>query len=91
MYHTKSPLSKRQEGKVVSMVNIIYPHHEISRIMTAAVVNGQFRQNLLSNPREAVKKGFGEETFFLNRDESDQLASIRADSLEEFAIKIVFT
>jgi hypothetical protein len=73
------------------MVNIIYPHQEISRIMTAAVVNFHFRQNLLTNPREAIEKGFGEEFFILNQDESDQLASIQADSLEEFAIKIVYT
>jgi len=73
------------------MVNIIYPHHEVSRIMTAAVVNIQFRQNLLSNPREAIEKGFCEETFILNQDESEQLASIYANSLEEFATKIVYT
>jgi hypothetical protein len=73
------------------MVNIIYPHQEISRIMTAAIVNGHFRQNLLANPREAIEKGFGEEIFVLNQDESDQIANIQADSLEEFAIKIVYT
>jgi hypothetical protein len=73
------------------MVNIIYPHQEISRIMTAAIVNGHFRKNLLTNPRKAIEKGFGDEIFILNQDESDQLASIQADSLEEFAIKIVYT
>ncbi len=73
------------------MINFIYPHHEISRIMTAAVVNGQFRQDLLSNPRAAIEKGFCEETFLLNQDESDQIANIQANSLIEFATKIIFT
>jgi len=73
------------------MVNIIYPHQVVSRIMTAAVVNCRFRQNLLANPRETINNGFCEEIFILNQDESDQLANIHADSLEEFAIKIVYT
>lgn len=71
------------------MVNIIYPHHEISRIMTAAVVNIKFRQLLLNNPLLAVKMGYGDETFILEQAAADQLASIQATTLEEFAIKIV--
>ena len=72
------------------MVNDIYPHHEISRIMTAAVVNGHFRQILLNNPREAIAHGFCEEIFSLNEVESDLLATIQANSLEEFAIKVIY-
>jgi hypothetical protein len=73
------------------MVNLIYPHHEISRIMTAAVVNFRFRQALLTNPLNAVEQGYGEEIFILDRDASEQLAKIRANSLEEFATKIIFS
>ena len=73
------------------MVNLIYPHHEISRIMTAAVVNFSFRQALLTNPLDAIEKGYGEEIFFLDQGASEQLARIRANSLEEFATKIVYS
>jgi hypothetical protein len=73
------------------MVNLIYPHHEISRIMTAAVVNPQFRQSLLANPLRAIEAGFGDETFELAQDEAEHLARIRATSLAEFAAKIILT
>lgn len=73
------------------MVNIIYPHHEISRIMTAAVVNLNFRQNLLTNPLHAIENGFGDETFALEEDQEEQLANIHATSLEEFASKVIFS
>lgn len=72
------------------MVNAIYPHHEISRIMTAAVVSMRFRHDLLSNPRLAIQEGYGDEVFNLDQEQSDQIASIQARSLEEFATKIVY-
>ncbi len=72
------------------MVNMIYPHHEISRIMTAAVVNVKFRQDLLSNPMHAIAHGFGEETFILEQEQAEQLSKIQAKTLEEFATKIVY-
>jgi len=59
--------------------------------MTAAVVNYSFRRALLTNPLNAIEQGFGEEIFILDRDASEQLAKIRANSLEEFATKIVFS
>lgn len=71
------------------MVNIIYPHHEISRIITAAVVNLKFRQLLLNNPLLAVEMGYGDETFILEEEAAYRLGSIKAKTLEEFAIKIV--
>lgn len=73
------------------MVNVIYPHHEISRIMTAAVVSLTFRKDLLSNPLHAIEMGFGEETFILEQEQAERLANIHATSLEEFATKIVYT
>jgi hypothetical protein len=59
--------------------------------MTAAVVYFRFRQALLTNPLNAVEQGYGEEIFILDRDASEQLAKIRANSLEEFATKIIFS
>ncbi len=72
------------------MVNVIYPHHEISRIMTAAVVNVTFRQDLLRNPVSAIENGFGEETFILEQEQSERLSKIQAGTLEEFATKIIY-
>ena len=72
------------------MVNVIYPNHEISRIITAAVINFRFRQDLLRDPRHAVESGYGDETFSLEEKEIEHLFSIRAKSLEEFATKIIF-
>jgi hypothetical protein len=72
------------------MVNMIYPHHEISRIMTAAVVNLKFRRDLLTNPMNAIEHGFGEETFILEQEQADQLSKIQAKTLEEFATKIIY-
>lgn len=71
------------------MVNLIYPHHEISRIMTAAVVNQHFRQDLLADPRRAIENGYGEETFLLEESQTERLEKIRANSLEEFATQLI--
>jgi hypothetical protein len=73
------------------MVNVIYPHQEISRIMTAAVVSLTFRKDLLQNPMNAIARGFGDETFLLERDQAEQISKIHATTLEEFASKIVYT
>jgi len=58
---------------------------EYSRIMTAAVVSERFRKLLLSNPRLAIKSGYGGEAFNLATEESDRISSIKATSLAEFA------
>jgi hypothetical protein len=61
---------------------------EYSRILTAAVINLQFRQLLLSNPGKAIEKGYGGETFSLARDEKTRVAAIRATSLADFASQL---
>ena len=71
------------------MVNLVYPHHEISRIMTAAVVNRHFRQDLLNNPRGAIENGYGDETFLLEEEQTERLEKIRATSLEDFATQVI--
>ena len=63
-------------------------HQEYSRILTAAVINLQFRQLLLSNPAKAIDSGYGGETFYLAREEKKRVASIRATSLADFAIQL---
>ncbi len=71
------------------MVNLVYPHHEISRIMTAAVVNRHFRQDLLNNPRRAIENGYGDECFVLAEEQTERLEKIQAHSLEEFATQVI--
>ena len=78
------------------MSNIFYDYHknnnqnyqnesEYSRIMTAAVVNERFRKLLLSNPRMALKSGYGGEAFHLAKEESERISSIQATTLADFA------
>jgi hypothetical protein len=61
---------------------------EISRILTAAVINTRFRQMLLSNPARAIAMGFGGEAFHLGIEEKKCLASIQATSLADFASQL---
>lgn len=58
---------------------------ECSRILSAAVINAQFRQMLLANPGKAIEAGYAGESFQLGREEKNSLVSIRATSLADFA------
>jgi len=58
---------------------------EIARIISAAVINTRFRDNLLTDPLKAVSEGFYGETFALPKEQQDRLATISAKSLAEFA------
>ena len=58
---------------------------EFSRILTAAVINAQFRQMLLANPGKAIEAGYAGESFHLAREEKSRLVSIRATTLADFA------
>lgn len=61
---------------------------EYSRILTAAVINMQFRQLLLTNPGKAIEVGYGGEVFALAREEKSRVAEIRATSLADFASQL---
>jgi hypothetical protein len=62
-----------------------FPSRESLRVLSAAVVSSRFRQMLLSNPRQAINSGYAGETFQMDENEIAWMASIRADSLAEFA------
>jgi hypothetical protein len=67
----------------------VYRYHgEISRVLTAAVVNEGFRKMLLSNPEVALTKGYKGESFHLSTEEHSHLANIHASSLTDFASQI---
>ena len=64
------------------------PRSEISRLLSAAVINSQFRSVLLSNPMKAIASGFGGEGFQISEDLQHKMILIHATSLSEFARKV---
>jgi hypothetical protein len=64
------------------------PRQEVSRLLTAAVISNQFRQVLLSNPNKALSSGYGGEKFNLPREQQKRVASIRANTLADFASQL---
>jgi hypothetical protein len=79
--------TKTQKSDVGSM-NSSRTHQEYSRILTAAVINMQFRQLLLTNPGKAIETGYGGEVFYLAREEKKRVAAIRATTLADFASQL---
>lgn len=65
-----------------------FQRQEISRILTAAVINENFRKLLLANPDQALTKGYRGEPFHLAKEDRTRLSAIRASSLAEFAAQI---
>jgi hypothetical protein len=64
---------------------------ELSRLLTAAVVNQRFCKLLLSNPASALASGYNGESFRLGKEESDFILSIQAKSLADFARQLTGT
>ena len=61
---------------------------EYSRILSAAVINGHFRQMLLNDPVKAISNGYSGEQFNINSEEKVRLSTIRATSLADFAAQL---
>lgn len=61
---------------------------EFSRLLSAAVVNDQFRSMLLFDPASAVLGGYEDERFAFDRRDIEKLSAIRASSLREFAAQL---
>ena len=61
---------------------------EISRIVSAAVVNKHFCSTLLTNPSSAISQGYCGEPFRLSAAQKDRIAMIKESSLEGFAAKL---
>lgn len=68
--------------------NETYEQQELSRLLSAAVINASFRQALLSNPGQAIARGFRGEKFHLCNEDRKRVASIRASSLADFASQL---
>jgi hypothetical protein len=58
---------------------------ELSRLLTAAVVNQRFCNLLLTNPATALAIGYNGESFRLGKEEHDLILSIQAKTLADFA------
>lgn len=80
--------NKVQQTKRSGMNGTSKAQQEYSRILTAAVINIQFRQLLLTNPAKAIECGYGGEMFSLAREEKRRVAEIRATSLADFASQL---
>lgn len=65
------------------------PHPEVTRLLAAAIVNRQFRHILLSDPNQALDRGYQGEKFIFTRNERDLIISIQANSLPELAGQLV--
>lgn len=61
---------------------------ELSRLLTAAVVNRDFCNLLLANPAMALATGYNGEPFDLAADEQELIFSIRATTLADFATQL---
>ncbi len=66
-----------------------YGSGELSRLMTAAVINQKFRSLLLYDPVMALSSGFQGEKFSLAADEVDSILSIHASNLADFAEQLL--
>ena len=63
-------------------------HPEYSRILSAAVINQQFRDLLINDPDQAISRGFNGESFNLSTKEKDELSSLKGLSLADFASQL---
>lgn len=80
--------NKTQKTQMTGSPSNARCHPEYSRILTAAVINNQFRKLLLANPGKAIDRGYGGEHFTLAREEKKRVAAIRATSLADFASQL---
>ena len=61
---------------------------EVSRLLTAAVINTNFRSMLLADPARAIASGYQGEHFQLGSRETMQVSSIHASNLADFAARL---
>ena len=63
-------------------------NQEYSRLLSAAVINHNFCNMLLSDPSKAINNGYSGEKFNLSKDAQEKITTIHASSLQEFAAKL---
>ena len=65
-----------------------FRNQELSRILSAAVVNSHFRSLLLKDPASAIACGYSGESFSIGSTEQKKLGAIRASNLADFAAQL---
>jgi len=80
---------RRHPGPTESSTQTPPQSKEINRLLTAAVVNRKFCSLLLADPGQAVTSGYNGETFALTPEEVEQIRSIKAATLREFALQLL--
>lgn len=65
------------------------PNPAISHLLSAAIVNRRFAQILLNDPARALENGYQGEKFDISDEERAAIVSIRAATLQEFAVGII--
>jgi hypothetical protein len=65
-----------------------YAHSEVSRLLSAAVINHGFRSMLLSDPAKAIACGYHGERFQIGIAETRLITSVHAGTLAEFATQL---
>lgn len=63
-------------------------HSGLHRLLTAAIVNSQFREKLLSEPEIALAGGYLGQAFTLTDQEKTIISNVRAKDLTDFAQKV---
>lgn len=60
----------------------------LNRLLSAAVINREFRNLLLSRPDDALELGYKGERFCLEKEEQDLILSLQAKTLPELAFQL---
>ncbi|PKO17269.1 MAG: hypothetical protein CVU39_05810 [Chloroflexi bacterium HGW-Chloroflexi-10] len=60
-------------------------YHDSCKLLAAAVISQQFREQLLSNPQKAVETGYGGQSFEIGQEYKNKIVAIKATNLTEFA------
>lgn len=67
----------------------INEHLEVNRLLATAVVDRQFREQLLNEPEAALDNGYLDTPFLLSSEDRAMILSIQADSLQELARRLL--
>jgi hypothetical protein len=62
---------------------------EIGKVLQAAVINSNFRENLLNNPVKSIKNGYFGELFHLPVELLEKISIIRCKTLDQFSKEIL--
>jgi len=63
-------------------------HRGLNELLCAAAVNRRFREILLSNPAQAIEKGYFNHRFALTPEEHSLVTGIQANALDDFAAQV---